>query len=142
MMLQTNCSSEDLSVRLIALRTLNNLLPCMERHRVCDLAIATMQTNKMIMEGDELFTETLDMILNMTVFTNLQSLMIECDVLEMISHAASRALTKSDKATGLTIMKILNNLLYTSDISVSLIQQDYVPILIDVLGISDPSILK
>ena len=91
----------------------------------------------MILEEDEVFCETLNMILNMTIFMNVQGLLVECDILEMVAQAASRALAKSDKDSGLVVLKVLNNLLFTPDLSSVLIQQDYIPILIDVLGISD-----
>jgi len=39
-------------------------------------------------------------------------------------------------------MKILNHLLYTSDLAVALIAQDFIPILVDIIGISDPEVHK
>ena len=90
--LQTNCGVADVEIRLLSLRTLNNLLPSMERHRVCDLILASMLSQKLILEDDPvIFNEALLMILNMSVFNNLHSLMVDCDVLEMIAQAASRA---------------------------------------------------
>jgi hypothetical protein len=75
--LQNNCSSANPETRLLALHTLNNLLPCIERHRVCDLALGTIQSNKMILVDDHIFTEVLYMILNMSIFTNLHILMFD-----------------------------------------------------------------
>ena len=136
-MLQTNCNSHESEARHLAMRTLNNLLPCVERHRVCDLSLATMQSYKMILEHDEAkYQEIVVMIMNMTMFTNLHSLMLDCDVLDMVAQAASRAARCHDKSKGMLILGILNNFLFNSDISVALIQQDYVPILVYKLMIS------
>ena len=142
-MVQTNCNSSELESRYLAMHTLNNLLPCAERHRVCDLSIATMQSHKMILEEDETkYQEIIDMIMNMTLFTNLHCLMLDCDVLEMVAQAASKAARNHDNTKGLLLMKILNNFLFNSDVSTALIQQDYIPILIDVLGISNTEIYR
>jgi hypothetical protein len=90
--LQANCIISEFDTRQLALYTLNNLLPSIERHRVCDLILATIQTNKMIMDDDpDTFNEVLDMIVNMSIYSNLHQIMIECDVLEMLAHAASKA---------------------------------------------------
>ena len=142
LILQNNCSSANPETRLLALHTLNNLLPCIERHRVCDLALGTIQTNKMILEDDHIFTEVLNMILNMSIFTNLHILMLDCDVMEPIAQAASRAAARSDIKSGQALIKIMSNFLHSQDIASTLVENDFIPILVDILGISDQLILK
>jgi hypothetical protein len=94
--LQSNCNSPDIRTRQLALHTLNNLLPSIERNRVADLILATFQMNKMILDDDPYaFSEVIDILVNMSVFNNLHHMMIECDVLEMVAQAASKAVSFS-----------------------------------------------
>ncbi len=93
-LLQANGNSKDPQTRLIALYTLNNLMPCIDRQRVAEfiMRILLNHFDANIVFHDKYLTEIYLVIMqNMTWFTNAHSTLMNCNILDLLEKFAQFA---------------------------------------------------
>ena len=142
-LLHNNCVHDDVECRMIALYTLNNTLPCIERHRISELIMQTIHNYQMMSLADVVMQQDIfKIILNMSSFLNLQPFLIEFEAMELVGQTAVKVAQRTDFKSGIILIHFLSNFLHSPDLAQSLIAADYIAIFIDLMSISNPVILN
>eukprot|EP01039_Chlorochromonas_danica_P005824 gene5824-6413_t len=93
-LLQSNGMSKDIETRTIALYTLNNLMPCIDRQRVAEtimrILLQHFDTNS-VLKDKSITSNYLMILLNMSWFTNAHTTLINCNILDLLAQFASYA---------------------------------------------------
>jgi hypothetical protein len=93
-LLQANGNSKDPQTRLIALYTLNNLMPCIDRQRVAEFIMRILLNHfdpNIVFHDKHLTDIYLTIMQNMTWFTNAHSTLMSCSILELLEKFAQYA---------------------------------------------------
>ena len=108
--LQANGASKETETRMLALYSLNNLMPCIDRSRVADITMRIIhaQFETCLSMGDKALLSSFLLILqNMCCFSNVHSTLIGLNILELIAQVASYAITEKNSGTILSFPCIL-----------------------------------
>jgi hypothetical protein len=138
--LQKNSLSDNFTLRLLTLQCLSNLMPCQERIRIAELVVTTLHHMYRDYLDDTWNEEILLVLLHVTSFTNCLRIMIEADIMDIISLAAAEV--RENILCGRLIARILSHFLHQLDLGEDLVHADFSRIFIDLLSLDDSYITE
>lgn len=96
-LLQSNVQSDEHEIKNIALLTLNNLLPCIDRPRVVEILFGVFQTILLQNQPSRDVTLTyLKILQNICAFSNTHIPLFSLDVVEILNHISTIAISNND----------------------------------------------
>jgi hypothetical protein len=144
-LLQANGASKDPQARLVALYSLNNLMPCIDRQRVAELIMRILLNffdSSIIFQDRELAILYLTMMQNMSWFSNVQHVLVNLNIFPLLLKFAQYAINNSkDKASSssmagdiaVAVGKILQAFIQLPEQAVHLVNDDFMTVLITLL---------
>mmetsp|Transcript_25497 Transcript_25497/g.57615 ORF Transcript_25497/g.57615 Transcript_25497/m.57615 type:complete len:934 (-) Transcript_25497:1703-4504(-) len=132
--LQGNGASKDLETRMLSLYTLNNLMPCIDRQRVTDVTMRVIHSNfeaslSQETQHDKILTTYLQIMQNISCFSNAHSTLLGMKVLELMAQVASLSVKQNNPDLAIGVLKIMMAFLQAQDQVANLITLEYVDIL-------------
>lgn len=103
-LLTANGNSKDHETKMLALYTLNNLMPCIDRQRVAETIMRILIAyfdNSTTLKDKTLSTTYLTIMLNMTWFSNAHSTLLNCSILELLQQFSNYA--GSERIAGMSM---------------------------------------
>lgn len=150
--LVANVEATNPKIFLLAMYTLNNLLPSPGRYRLCELIIKMIHfyqqqksTNKDVAskEVDKALYDTfLQVLLNCTVFVNTHMTLFRQDILDILGTIALYACENKYADTAAVVAQILNSFLFFTEASIPYIGHDFAAIVTDLLVFQQLEVLK
>jgi hypothetical protein len=110
MLLQANGNAKDPQTRLIALYTLNNLMPCIDRQRVAEFTMRILinHFDPNIIFHDKVLMDTYLLVLqNMSWFTNAHTTLIHCSILDLLEKFAIFAAKNKNGGTKKLMVSVI-----------------------------------
>jgi hypothetical protein len=132
---QKNSVSDDFQLRIITLQCLSNLMPCSERIRIAELVVTTLHHMYRDFLEQTWTRDVFQVLRNVTSFPNALRVMVEADIMDVISVAAAEV--RQDVQSGRLLAQTLSHFLYQADLAEELVQADYARIFIDLLAMDD-----
>lgn len=123
-------------LRFLALYTLNNLMPCIDRHRVAELIMKSLlsqfietDSNK-ILSNPKISSLYLTIIMNMSWFTNVHNTLLHLGVFELLEKFAQYACSNNNSEISFAIVRILLSFLQLPEQAHNIINQQFLLVLI------------
>jgi len=142
--LQANGASKDQETRTMALYTLNNLMPCIDRQRVADITMRIIHAHfelSLSTTDKSLLSTYLLIMQNMSCFSNVQSTLLGLNILELLGQVARLSVDEKNTDLAKSMLKIMQAFLQVPEQAVSSINLEYVNILITLFEFEDESVL-
>lgn len=129
--LQAMGSSKVVETRLVALHTLNNLMPCIDRQRVAEITMRVIHAtfDASTLRDKTIIQTYLQIMQNMACFSNAHMTLMQLNILELLGKTASFAAKENNSDIGLYVVKILYCFLQTSDNGGQMISDEFVEVL-------------
>ena len=137
---QKNSVSDDFQLRIVTLQCLSNLMPCSERVRISELVVTTLHHMYRDFLEQTWTRDVFQVLSNVTSFPNVLRVMVDADVMDVISVAAAEV--RDDITSGRLLAQTLSHFLYQIDLAEELVHADYARIFIDLLAMEDMAITE
>jgi hypothetical protein len=116
---------------MLSLYTLNNLMPCIDRQRVTDVTMRVIHSNfeaslSQETQHDKILTTYLQIMQNISCFSNAHSTLLGMKVLELMAQVASLSVKQKNPDLAIGVLKIMMAFLQAQDQVANLITFEYV----------------
>lgn len=138
-LLQANGSAKDTDTYLVALYTLNNLMPCIDRQRVAETIMRVLVAHfEPSLLRDKGAMTYLTILINMSWFTNAHATLIAGGVLDLLKQFSAFAGRERAADMGTAVAKVIISFLQLPEAAANIVNGEFINVLIPLIHDSMP----